>query len=497
MSKIAIFTLSLIFPLIVAVSCDNQGNGTKPPPTVIPSELDMESVVYLSKPDGSAKFQLQEGFLKKVTNPYLPTIQVDTNQKYQQIDGFGFSLTGGSAKLLWGMTAEARTEVLEELFGVAGEAGDSGDAGDAIGTSYLRLSLGSSDLDEYTFSYNSTPGDVDMNDFDLGYDRRYLIPVLKSILEINPHIRLMASPWSAPVWMKTNNSTIGGRLKTEYYQAYALYFVKYVQQMKAEGIVIDAVTVQNEPLHGGNNPSMEMSPAEQAEFIKNYLGPAFAANNIETKIVIYDHNCDRPDYPLTILANEKAKSYIDGTAFHLYGGDISAMSTIHDAHPDKSLYFTEQWIGAPGNFAGDVQWHMREVIIGSMRNWSKVALEWNLASDPKTGIHTPGGCTTCLGAITIDGNKVTRNPAWYIIAHAAKFVRPGSVRVESAYSGNPDDLPNVAFLTPDNGVVLLIMNNIDRKQTFNTDINGTSFSTELGAGEVATIRVRCTHCSFD
>ena len=497
MSKIAIFTLSLIFPLIVAVSCDNQGNGTKPPPTVIPSELDMESVVYLSKPDGSAKFELQEGFVKKVANPYLPTIHVDTSQKFQQIDGFGFSLTGGSAKLLWGMTADARTEVLEELFGVAGEAGDSGDSGDAIGTSYLRLSLGSSDLDEYTFSYNSTPGDVDMNDFDLGYDRRYLIPVLKSILEINPHIRLMASPWSAPVWMKTNNSTIGGRLKTEYYQAYALYFVKYVQQMKAEGIVIDAVTVQNEPLHGGNNPSMEMSPAEQAEFIKNYLGPAFAANNIETKIVIYDHNCDRPDYPLTVLADEEAYGYIDGTAFHLYGGDISAMSTIHDAHPDKSLYFTEQWIGAPGNFAGDVQWHMREVIIGSMRNWSKVALEWNLASDPKTGIHTPGGCTTCLGAITIDGNKVTRNPAWYIIAHAAKFVRPGSVRVESAYSGNPDDLPNVAFLTPDNGVVLLIMNNIDRKQTFNTDINGTSFSTELGAGEVATIRVRCTHCSSD
>ena len=183
---------------------------------------------------------MQEGFLKKVTNPYLPTIQVDTNQKYQQIDGFGFTLTGGSAKLLWGMNAGARDAILEQLFGVEG---------DAIGTSYLRLSLGSSDLDEFTFSYNSTPGDVDMRDFDLGYDRRYLIPVLRSILNINPDIRLMASPWSAPVWMKTNNSTIGGRLKTEYYRAYALYFVKYVQQMKAEGIVIDAVTVQNEPLH--------------------------------------------------------------------------------------------------------------------------------------------------------------------------------------------------------------------------------------------------------
>jgi glucosylceramidase len=477
MKKILICTLSVIFPLIATGSCDTQGNGNNPPPEIIPPESEMESVVYLSKPDGSAKFELREGLVNKVTNPYLPTIKVDTNQQYQQVDGFGFTLTGGSAKLLWGMTAESRDAMLEQLFGVDG---------DAIGTSYLRLSLGSSDLDEYTFSYNSTPGDVEMNDFDLGYDRRYLIPVLKIILGINPEIRLMASPWSAPVWMKTNNSTVGGRLKTEYYRAYALYFVKYIQQMQAEGIVIDAVTVQNEPLHGGNNPSMEMSPAEQAEFIKNHLGPAFTANNIETKIVIYDHNCDRPDYPLTVLADAEAANYIEGTAFHLYGGDISALSTIHDAHPHKSLYFTEQWIGAPGNFAGDVQWHMREVIIGSMRNWSRIALEWNLASDPKTSIHTPGGCTSCLGAITIDGNKVTRNPAYYIIAHAAKYIRPGSYRIESAYSGNTDDLPNVAFLTPDNKVVILVLNNIDTKQIFNIESNGTTFTTELAAGEVAT-----------
>ncbi|MFA6651664.1 MAG: glycoside hydrolase family 30 beta sandwich domain-containing protein [Bacteroidales bacterium] len=489
MKKVLSGILGGLFSLIVAGSCDSPGNGTKPPAGDFPPASEIESVVYLTKPDGSAKFKMQDGLAKKVTNPYLPAIKVDKNFKFQQVDGFGFTLTGGSAKLLWGMNAEARDGILEELFGVAGDAGDTGgavDSGDAIGTSYLRLSLGSSDLDEYAFSYNSTPDDVDMNDFDLGYDRKYLIPVLKIILGINPGIRLMASPWSAPVWMKTNNSTIGGRLKTEYYRAYALYFVKYIQQMQAEGIVIDAVTVQNEPLHGGNNPSMEMNPAEQAEFIKNHLGPAFAANNIETKIVIYDHNCDRADYPLTVLADEEAYGYIDGTAFHLYGGNISAMSTVHDAHPDKSLYFTEQWIGAPGNFAGDVQWHIREVIIGSMRNWSSIALEWNVASDPQCSIHTPGGCTTCLGAITIDGNKVTRNPAWYIIAHAAKYVRPGSMRIESVYSGNPDDLPNVAFLTPDNKVVILVLNNIDTKQTFNIDIGGTAFTSELAAGEVAT-----------
>ena len=469
--------LCIMFALVVAGSCDSPGNGNSKPEEDNPPASGIASVVYLTRPDASAKFKKQEGLVKTVTNPYLPTIVVDKKQRFQQVDGFGFTLTGGSAKLLWAMKSDARAEVLEKLFGV-GE--------NDIGTSYLRLSLGSSDLDEYTFSYNQTPDDVEMEHFDLGYDRKYLIPVLKLILGINPDISLMASPWSAPVWMKTNNATIGGRLKQEYYQAYALYFVKYIQQMKAEGILIDAVTVQNEPLHGGNNPSMEMSPAEQADFIKNHLGPAFAANNIKTKIVIYDHNCDRSDYPLAVLADPEAYGFIDGTAFHLYGGDISALSTVHDAHPDKSLYFTEQWIGAPANFAGDVKWHIREVIIGSMRNWSRIALEWNLASDPTCSIHTSGGCTNCLGAITIDGNKVTFNPAYYIIAHAAKYVRPGSVRVESGYSGNPDDLPNVAFLTPDNRVVILVLNNMDKKQTFNVKCGGTAFTTELAAGEVAT-----------
>ena len=466
-----------MFAVTAAGSCDSPGSGPNTPPEDNPPASGIESVVYLTRPDASAKFKKQEGLVKTVTNSYLPTIEVDKEQKFQTVDGFGFTLTGGSAKLLWAMKADARAEILEQLFGV----GENG-----IGTSYLRLSLGSSDLDEYTFSYNQTPGDVDMEHFDLGYDRKYLIPVLKLILGINPDIRLMASPWSAPAWMKTNNATVGGRLKEECYKAYALYFVKYIQQMKAEGIVIDAVTVQNEPLHGGNNPSMEMSPAEQADFIKNHLGPAFAANNIKTKIVIYDHNCDRSDYPLAVLADPEAYGFIDGTAFHLYGGDISALSTVHDAHPDKSLYFTEQWIGAPANFAGDVKWHIREVIIGSMRNWSRIALEWNLASDPTCSIHTSGGCTNCLGAITIDGNKVTFNPAYYIIAHAAKYVRPGSVRVESGYSGNPDDLPNVAFLTPDNKVVILVLNNMDKKQTFNVKCGGTAFTTELAAGEVAT-----------
>lgn len=232
-----------------------------------------------------------------------------------------------------------------------------------------------------------------MQQFSLAPDEQHLIPVLKEILAINPDIRIMGSPWSPPAWMKTNGDTRGGSLKPEYYPAYANYFVKYIQGMAAAGITIDAITVQNEPLHPGNNPSLLMLAEEQAVFIKDYLGPAFREANIDTKIIIYDHNADRPDYPISILDDPEANQYIDGSAFHLYGGTIDALSQVHEEHPDKHIYFTEQWIGAPGDFPADLSWHIRELIIGATRNWSRTVLEWNLAADPNQDPHTDrGGC---------------------------------------------------------------------------------------------------------
>ena len=182
--------------------------------------------------------------------------------------------------------------------------------------------------------------------------------------------------------MKDNNSSIGGSLQTQYYDVYAKYFVKYIQQMKAEGITIDAVTPQNEPLNPGNNPSLVMTAAEQTNFIKNNLGPAFQAAGLTTKIITYDHNCDQPDYPIAVLSDPAANAFVNGSAFHLYAGDISALTTVHDAFPDKAVYFTEQYTSSTGDFGGDLKWHLKNVIIGSMRNWSRTALEWNLANDP-------------------------------------------------------------------------------------------------------------------
>jgi len=268
----------------------------------------------------------------------------------------------------------------------------------------------------------------------------------------------------------------------QYYGAYANYFVKYVQAMKSRGIVIDAITIQNEPLHGGNNPSMVMTAAQQADFIKNHLGPAFAAASIATKIIVWDHNCDRPDYPIEVLNDPAAKQYVNGSAFHLYAGNINALSQVHNAHPDRHLYFTEQYTPANGDFAADLKWHLENVIIGSMRNWSRNALEWNLANNASFGPHTPGGCTVCKGAVTI-GSTITRNVAYYIIAHASKFVRPGSKRV---HTDIPGSLLNAAFVTPVGKKVLIVLNNGGGVQGFNIKFRDKWVSTTLAAGGVGT-----------
>jgi glucosylceramidase len=227
---------------------------------------------------------------------------------------------------------------------------------------------------------------------------------------------------------------------------------------------------------------MLMSAAEQANFIKNNLGPAFRAANLTTKIIIYDHNCDVPSYPVSILNDGVAKPFIDGSAFHLYGGDISAMTGVHDAHPDKNVYFTEQWVGGPGNFPADLKWHVKNLIIGATRNWSKNVIEWNLASDPNYYPHTPGGCSTCMGALTI-GTSVNRNVSYYIIAHASKFVVPGSVRIAS---NNLAGLPNVAFRTPGGKKVVVVLNEGTSAQKFNIQFNDMIITPELPGGAVGT-----------
>lgn len=467
----------LVLGLIILGSCTKNGNGEDPipqPPTTPTNEVDL----WVTSGDRTKLLEKQPGVIAFTIQPNTyPSIEVDASNAFQQMDGFGYSLTGGSAKVINQMSADARDKLLQELFACTGES---------LCISYLRISIGASDLDDQVFSYNDIPAgseDLTLSKFNLSRDTINLIPTLKAILKINPNIKLMGSPWSAPVWMKSNNSSIGGTLLPKYYSVYAAYFVRYLTEMKKQGITLDAITVQNEPQHGGNNPSLVMSAAEQADFVKNHLGPAFQRAGLTTKIIIWDHNCDNPNYPISILNDPVAKSYIDGSAFHLYAGDISALSQVRTAHPDKNLYFTEQWTSANGDFSGDLQWHTRHVVIGSTRNWSKATLEWNLANDEGYGPHTPGGCTLCKGALTIGGNAVTRNVAYYVIGQASRFIPPGSMRIASSL---PANLPNVAFLTPTGKQVLLVLNPNVQSEIFNIQDRGKRALVSLPPNSVGT-----------
>ena len=464
--------------LLVSTSCfccvcnkKSEGGNTQPPVVNTVNEVDQ----WVTYGDQSQLLQKKTEVLSFGTATTIyNNIDVDSTQTYQGIDGFGYTLTGGSAYLISNMNAPQSTALLNETFGTNN-------------VSYLRISIGASDLDATVFSYDDMPAgqtDPTLANFSLSKDDQYLIPVLKQILVINPNVKILGSPWSPPVWMKDNGNSIGGTLLPQYYSAYAQYFVKYIQQMKAKGITIDAVTVQNEPQHGGNNPSMVLSATQEADFVKNNLGPAFQAAGITTKIIVWDHNCDNANYPITILNDAAAKVFVNGSAFHLYAGDVSALSTVHNAHPDRALYFTEQWTGASGTFDGDLKWHVKNVIIGTMRNWSRNALEWNLANDPSYNPHTPGGCTECKGAYTISGSNYTRNVSYYIIAHASKFVPQGSVRIASSETA---DISTLAFLTPAGKKVLIAVNNNAANAVgFNIKFKGKWVTASLNSGGVGT-----------
>ncbi|MEZ5069561.1 MAG: glycoside hydrolase family 30 beta sandwich domain-containing protein [Bacteroidales bacterium] len=418
--------------------------------------------------------------------------------------GFGFALTGGSAEHLIRMDAAKRSALLKELFGTGP---------DEVGFSYIRLTVGASDLNSFVYSYNDLPEgerDDDLEKFDLGQDRVDVIPVMKEILAIQPDIEIMASPWSAPAWMKEEFNVRGGHLRKDCYATYADYFVRYIREMAREGIPISALTIQNEPLNNRNTPSMPWFPEEQEEFLSRHLIPALKEAGLDIKLVLFDHNLDRIDYPLYLLQNPVISEYADGSGFHHYMGHMEAMSTLHTARPDKNLYFTEQMvIEDPESTTIEIARQVRRMIIDVSRNWSTNVLLWNLAADPLNDPHTDnGGCPMCQGAITIDGNEVSRNIAYYVIAHASKFVRPGSRRIASTGPGDrsveltQDEqrpyihrvavvedsrvLPNVAFRTPDGHTVLIVANDSHDTRHIQIQFRGQFATLPLAPGAVGT-----------
>lgn len=486
-----IYTL-LLSCLMTATSC-NRDSYT---PSAIDSIKDNGDItIYTTTNTRSQDFS--KGFIDFSTkfNMSPNTITLDPTQKFQTMDGFGAAITGSTCYNLMRMTQEDRTKFLTETF--------SDDKG--MGMNYIRIAIGCSDfsLSEYTCWDKEGKENFALQ----SEEKQYVLPVLKEILAINPSIKIMGSPWTAPKWMKVNNLTdlkpfdswTSGQLNPKYYQDYGWYFVQWLQAMKKEGIHVSSITVQNEPLNRGNSASMYMTWQEQQAFIKQALGPQLKAASLDTKIYAFDHNynydniADQNDYPVKIYNDAGAASFIAGAAFHNYGGDKAELLDIHNQRPDKELVFTETSIGEWNegrNLEKRLMEDMREVALGTVNNWSRAVIVWNLMLDNDKGPNRDGGCQTCYGAVDISKSnfkKITRNSHYYIVGHLSAVVKSGAVRIgASGYTA--EGLIYTAFKNIDGSYALVLLNdaNENRKITINDAKN--HFSYEVPAKSVVSYR---------
>jgi glucosylceramidase len=414
-----------------------------------------------------------------------PTIRLDESRTYQQIDGFGASITDSSAWLLsQKLTAAQRNAVLKQLF----------DTKQGIGLAILRQPMGSSDFSLADYSYDDMPpgeSDPQLKHFTIDRDRQYIIPVLREALTVNPKLKIIASPWSPPGWMKTSGSMIGGTLLPSSFAPLARYFVRFVQSYEAAGVPIFAVTPENEPRNiPADYPGMGMTAEEQATFVREHLGPAFRDAHLKTKIMIFDHNWDMIDFPDMILSDPHAAEFSAGTATHCYGGGPEAQTKLHDHFPVKDIWLTEcsggEWQ------KGNLLVAQASLVIETTRNWGKSVVLWNLALDQNHGPHL-GGCTDCRAVVTIDHSTspttVIPTVDFTALAHASKFVAPGALRIDSS-SSEESPLKHVAFRNPDGSIVMLVLNPATTAITFNVVMQGQYATYELPPGGVVTLHWR-------
>jgi glucosylceramidase len=435
------------------------------------------------------------------------TITVDPRTSYQTIDGFGASITDSSANVLYRLSPADRDKTMRDLF----------DPKHGIGVSFLRQPVGSSDFTDDTehYTYDDVPAgqtDFALKHFTIAHDQEQILPLLRRAKQLNPALKVMATPWSPPAWMKTGDSLVGGRLKDDpaVYDAYARYLVKFVQAYTEAGVPIDFLSIQNEPQNRKPSayPGTDM-PVRQAAAVIERLGPLLRKASPRTKILGYDHNWTthpgdvastppgedpETDYPYQLLQSPAAR-WIAGTAYHCYSGDPSEQTDLHKAFPSKGIWFTE-CSGSHGPddtppqiFRGTLTWHARNLMIGTTRNWAKSVVNWNIALDSSGGPHL-GGCDTCTGLVTLhpDGT-VSTDAEYYTIGHLSKFVQPGAVRIGSTSYGTTGwngQLMSVAFRNPDGSTALVVHNENDDPRSFAVAVGDRYFEYELPGGAIAT-----------
>ena len=409
-------------------------------------------------------------------------VRVDSSKTYQSMQGFGAAMTDASAIILQRkMSAEQRDKVMAELFGR-----ENG----GLGFDFTRITIGASDFSEAHYSLDDAPKDQTdegLRFFSSAPQAANLVPSLQQALKLNPTLKIMATPWSAPAWMKSNRHLYQGSLNPDFYDVYAHYFLKFIRTYEQSGIPIDFLSIQNEPhFEPTNYPGMRFDSKDRARFVGHYLGPLLSENKVRTRIFDWDHNWDQPESPLAVLADAKAAPYIAGIAWHCYAGSPSAQTIVHDLYPTKETWLTEcsgggwdaDWDSALPSIAGNL-------IIGSTRHWAKGVLMWNLILDQHDSPHL-GGCDNCRGVLTYntETGEIKRNIEYYAFGHISRFVRTGAKRIAS--TSGIDGIDTVAFENEDASKVLLICNSAVVAHTITVEYDGKRFAYTLPRKSVMT-----------
>ena len=472
--------------LALLLGC-NQGPVVNPEPPVTPDGP--VATVYTTSVAGK-RFDESTILLGKPEDVHFYKVE-RSGETFQEVDGFGLAITQASCWNLLLMPEADRTAFLTELF-----SRENG-----LGSSLIRVCIGGSDFSLDEFTWCDEPG---MENFAVHpLDQEWLFPVLDQIFKINPAVKIIASPWSCPRWMKMSESGgsydawTGGRLNPAHYQDYADYFVRWIQEMEKRGYPIYAVTLQNEPLNRGNSMSLYMPWEDQRDFIKQAVGPAFRAAGIKAKILLFDHNynyddiASQRDYPLHILEDADAAQYVAGSAWHNYGGKVSTLDKIHSSYPDKEIFFTEASIGTWNySFDGCLINDFRDIFLGTLGRFGKGVTLWNLMLDDERKPFRPGGCSTCFGAVTLstsDHKSLTRNSHYYNVAHCSKVLAPGAVR-QGTKGYETAGLTYQWYRNPDGSQALLLLNegSTDALVNFVTDKH--SLACKVPAKAIQSIR---------
>jgi glucosylceramidase len=435
---------------------------------------------YQSTPDLSSALAAQPALAFTAKTSASPlTIIVDDSERFQTMDGFGASMTEGSAWLLHNRMSPAMSrEVMTKLF----------DTSNGIGLSFLRLPIGSTDLSLNHYSYDEVPAgqqDPELRHFSTAHDEAYVFPVMREALKLNPAITVMATPWSPPAWMKTHGSMVGGSLREDDMSAYAEYIVRSLQSFQKAGIPVKYLTVQNEPLHETEDfPGTLMLADQQKRLIGNYLGPDLRHDGLQTQVLAYDHNWDHPEYPIEVLSDSAAAPFMAGSALHCYGGEPTGQSVVHDRFPDKGIWMTE-CSGGPWQKKTPLE-VTAHLLIDSTRNWAKAVALWGIVLDTDHNPHA-GGCGTCRGLVTLDTKQmsVSYTGDFYALAQASKFVHPGATRINSPSFKN-EGLESVAFQNLDGSIVLLVLNDRSDVAKFDVSWNAKTFQASLPPEALAT-----------